>query len=120
MTLQDLVVSQPLAQRMKNLGWEQDTIFSWTYHKKASCPNKGYVIHTCDIEYDDRIDFEYLSAPTFAEVWGKLLDVLYNKELTMNKFKNLSHIGYDTMEFKLDRNPAEAAGELWVWLQDTP
>ncbi len=116
MTLQEFVVSQPLADRMKGLGWEQEEcIFRWKFVE----PN-GYDTRISEGKWEVMIyTYEGIAAPSFQEIWERLPSNAYMGKPILKKYKSGdSEISMGGQEEFVYSNPAEAAGELWCYLQE--
>ena len=118
MILQQLVVSRKLAERMKELGFPQDTFWSWyVVTDRDDTPRINRTDEHCSVCTLPKQSFEdKFAAPTSEEVWQVF-------PVRAGVFLHASHCGYEdvlhqNIEHQQGETLSETLGLMWCYLKE--
>ena len=123
MKIEEQVVNRELAKKLKKAGYKQSESFWWWYQWKE---NDEWKLGNDDMGYGGKQVWDYISAPTVAELGGKL-----PIQLDKNKFENLE-IHHTEFEWivayripgktwsisKYAPTEADARAKMWLYLKE--
>ena len=117
MKLENQVVSLELAKKMKELGFEQESLFYWIIHRYEPI-DLYYFENGINIPFDDEVSEKY-SAYTVAEL-GEMLPIncaSWRSDKTLYSCQRFDFGGCCGQEITADTE-ADCRARLLIWLKE--